>query len=438
MDYTDPGDAGTPGFGTGSQPRIDGAFNVDLNDNLFTPGDTLCYFYSATSPDGTNYYSSEFGTTTDINAVASNPMEFTILPAGGYHRGGEWLYVDGVDGTGYQPYWDGAFMVLGASYRVDRYDVRGAASGAGNRLAGRVTNVAAQLSAAYRAILWDCGALSTTLGDGTGDPEKTDDYALLNTFLGNLGPNHGGVYLSGDDVAEVLNEQSGASAATFRSTYLPFVLINGNHRIAPTSLRISPTLVHWPGRAYSDDFFVFGGCPELNDFDVLGASGTTQVQMSYATAQSANGAVIAHTQGNATVVLSGFSLANVRDDELDGILDRAKFFRDTLMYMGFIFSSLSVVSPPPSVTLAQNYPNPFNPATTIRFSVVSKGHVSLAVYDVGGRLVRTLANEVRASGPHEVKWDSRNDEGVPVASGVYFYRLVTPGFTQTKKMVLLK
>jgi flagellar hook assembly protein FlgD len=57
---------------------------------------------------------------------------------------------------------------------------------------------------------------------------------------------------------------------------------------------------------------------------------------------------------------------------------------------------------------------------------------------VAGELVRTLVNENRAAGPHAVVWDGRNDTGSPVASGVYFYRLVTKGFSQTRKMVLLK
>jgi len=88
--------------------------------------------------------------------------------------------------------------------------------------------------------------------------------------------------------------------------------------------------------------------------------------------------------------------------------------------------------------LLQNYPNPFNPVTTIAFSIRTRGHVGLNVYDVGGRLVRTLANETRAAGAYRVKWDGHDNTGSPVASGVYFYRLIAGSFSQTKKMVLLK
>jgi flagellar hook assembly protein FlgD len=91
-----------------------------------------------------------------------------------------------------------------------------------------------------------------------------------------------------------------------------------------------------------------------------------------------------------------------------------------------------------SYALAQNYPNPFNPQTTISFTLAQRARVRLSIYDVNGALVRTLANEVQPGGAHQVTWDGRNETGQQVASGVYFYQLVTEGFSQTKKMVLLK
>ena len=85
-------------------------------------------------------------------------------------------------------------------------------------------------------------------------------------------------------------------------------------------------------------------------------------------------------------------------------------------------------------------PNPFNPTTTIRYDVAEAGPVSLVVYDVAGKRVATLVNEVRSpvEGGHRVTWNGRNDRGATVPSGVYFYRLVTSGYTETRKMVLMK
>jgi hypothetical protein len=93
----------------------------------------------------------------------------------------------------------------------------------------------------------------------------------------------------------------------------------------------------------------------------------------------------------------------------------------------------------PSINaLESNYPNPFNPSTTIRFSLAGPGHASLRIYDVSGRLVRSLVNGTVDSGPHEILWDGTNDRGAGTASGVYFYRLVTDRYAETKRMVLLR
>ena len=83
--------------------------------------------------------------------------------------------------------------------------------------------------------------------------------------------------------------------------------------------------------------------------------------------------------------------------------------------------------------LGQNAPNPFNPATEISFSLPRAVPVSLRVYDVRGQLVATLASGVKEAGRHTVRWDAREHP-----SGIYFYRLETPDFAETRKMIMLK
>jgi len=83
-------------------------------------------------------------------------------------------------------------------------------------------------------------------------------------------------------------------------------------------------------------------------------------------------------------------------------------------------------------------PNPFNPSTTIRFSLPVDTEVSLVVYDLSGHRVTELITKDMPQGNHEVEWRGRDDQGEAVASGVYFYRLDTEGFTETRKMTLLK
>jgi hypothetical protein len=105
-------------------------------------------------------------------------------------------------------------------------------------------------------------------------------------------------------------------------------------------------------------------------------------------------------------------------------------------------SIVSVISTLPgsanSYKLEQNYPNPFNPSTTIQFSVTSAGNVELAVYNILGQRVRTLLNSETAAGSYKVQFDGKDDSGLILSSGVYFYKINTGNFVQTKKMVFLK
>ncbi|MFH1068135.1 MAG: choice-of-anchor D domain-containing protein [Candidatus Glassbacteria bacterium] len=100
------------------------------------------------------------------------------------------------------------------------------------------------------------------------------------------------------------------------------------------------------------------------------------------------------------------------------------------------------VSLPKAYSLGQNVPNPFNPTTAISYAVpdlAAGARVSLRVFDIGGRLVRVLAEGFRAPGEYTVYWDGTNERGTPVASGVYFYRMISgDGQVFTRKMVLLK
>ena len=102
----------------------------------------------------------------------------------------------------------------------------------------------------------------------------------------------------------------------------------------------------------------------------------------------------------------------------------------------------TAITDPPVLAdyLGVNYPNPFQPLTTITYGISEPTHVLLRVYDASGRVVRTLVNrfETPDTDGIEVTWRGENDMGKSVASGVYFYKLVTKGFSETRKMVLLK
>jgi hypothetical protein len=99
---------------------------------------------------------------------------------------------------------------------------------------------------------------------------------------------------------------------------------------------------------------------------------------------------------------------------------------------------------PDNYSLSQNYPNPFNPETTIEFGLPKHGFVELSIYDINGKLVRILVSEEKRAGNHWIKWDARDDRGVLVSSGVYFYFMKVndsdsgAGFMQSNKMILMK
>ncbi|MCL2065404.1 MAG: T9SS type A sorting domain-containing protein [Candidatus Cloacimonetes bacterium] len=88
--------------------------------------------------------------------------------------------------------------------------------------------------------------------------------------------------------------------------------------------------------------------------------------------------------------------------------------------------------------LGRNYPNPFNPETIISFDVEVAGNVAIEIFNIRGQKVRTLVNEFLPKGHHEVIWNGENEYGLPVASGVYFYRLQADEQSLTRRMVLLK
>jgi len=93
---------------------------------------------------------------------------------------------------------------------------------------------------------------------------------------------------------------------------------------------------------------------------------------------------------------------------------------------------------PEEFVLHQNYPNPFNPVTTLRYNLPETGLVTITIYDMLGRQVKTLINRTKDAGYRSVIWDATNDYGKPVSAGIYLYQIQVGEYIQTKKMVLLK
>jgi len=103
-----------------------------------------------------------------------------------------------------------------------------------------------------------------------------------------------------------------------------------------------------------------------------------------------------------------------------------------------LLSLVDVHGLPEEYALHQNYPNPFNPTTTLRYDLPEDATVSVVIYDMMGRQVRTLVSGQASAGYHSTMWNATNDLGSSISAGVYIYTIQAGEFRQTKKMVLLK
>ncbi|MFC1555789.1 FlgD immunoglobulin-like domain containing protein [candidate division KSB1 bacterium] len=96
------------------------------------------------------------------------------------------------------------------------------------------------------------------------------------------------------------------------------------------------------------------------------------------------------------------------------------------------------VDSPEEYKLMGNYPNPFNNGTMINYRMPASSHVQLNIYSASGNKVKTLLNTTVPAGEHGEYWDGTNDSGVPVSSGIYFYRFSAGSYSAVKKLILLK
>jgi hypothetical protein len=100
--------------------------------------------------------------------------------------------------------------------------------------------------------------------------------------------------------------------------------------------------------------------------------------------------------------------------------------------------TIGTMDVPNQFSLKQNYPNPFNPSTTIEYDLPQRSQVEIRIFNSLGQLVRTLVNSQQDAGRYAITWNGESNEGGVVATGVYFYRLRSGEFVQTKKLVFLR
>ena len=107
-------------------------------------------------------------------------------------------------------------------------------------------------------------------------------------------------------------------------------------------------------------------------------------------------------------------------------------------FVSAVLSAGEEMGMPVNFALKQNYPNPFNPSTQIQYALPSESKVLISIYDLTGRKVKTLVNEVQSAGHKSVMWNATNEIGRPVSAGMYIYSIQAGNFIQNRKMVLMK
>ncbi|RKY54770.1 MAG: hypothetical protein DRP89_04590, partial [Candidatus Neomarinimicrobiota bacterium] len=128
---------------------------------------------------------------------------------------------------------------------------------------------------------------------------------------------------------------------------------------------------------------------------------------------------------------------NSEDPDVSNI---GQFYFDDLRIVTFKPVGIGALNEtfPESYTLEQNYPNPFNPTTTISFNLPKPTYIRLEIYNLLGKKIRTLVKNYYPAGHWTVTWNSKNNNGERVPTGIYFYYLYTPNCTLVKRMMLLK
>jgi len=437
------------------------AYCVDMNDSLFTRGYMIEYYFKAFDLDGS---SSTYPL--GVEWMTSNPhypifgssrlLEFTCLPTLRIVPG--MLYIDDFDGRGtfegvVQIYFDNTFDILtptGEPY-PDRYDVCGPSSGVSNGIGAytSVTDASSIFCRAYEIVMYDSGDLEwCTISEGTGHSDKSNDAQLLVDWM-NVSEHKVGLLVMGDKVASDLDGSPSPVALELISYICGITLENGSYFEMTGGVEgggtVSPVITGVPGGPFGDiSYYAFGGCPWVNSFDVLEVTGPGQYGLQYPDYGGLQyyAGIFTDQLNNATqplrTVWVGHSFMYIRNIDRNW-MERWWFLRDVWSLFGCGVSLWYIDSELPKATsLAQNFPNPFNPVTRVSFSLKEKGHVSMRVYDVSGRLVRVLVDEVREAGSHEVMWDGMNNGGRATASGIYFCRMEADDYQRTVKMVLLR
>jgi hypothetical protein len=383
---------------------INGTFNYGETDTVtLNPGDSTDIQVSV-SPNAINGY----GRTTAqfiSNWGSYDKAEFRFTTFGL-----DILEVDDDGGENYQDYFLNELMSISSDYGIITSDFIPANADSLNT---------------YNIIVWNTGVTEPGI--------STDEMNALAAFL----DNGGRLYLNGVDIAYQMADPSSPYYSTetmnFFTNYLHSSYILREH-----SATIATGIAGDPITNGLGNLTLVGGTG-ANTIDhsaghypnQIAAEGMYSADILYFWLKpDEHPGIRANHGASGKVVFTTFGFETISQEE-----KRTLFAERIIEWLSNPVSVEDDQSglPPASFNLYQNFPNPFNPVTTIKYQVSNTSPVLIKVFDIIGREVSVLVNEVKEPGTYQVSFDSKN-----LASGIYFYKMVAGDFTSVKKMNLLK
>lgn len=477
---------------------VAGRYFVDLDDDYFRGGDVVHYFWLAQDaaggttslPQGLNAIPSSVeeaqlatagmfevsflpasdwdpGYLARIQADPHGKLEPTSAELAGTTQSACILYVNRINsrrrsGTVNRTSFMYTLDRIGYAGTYDVYDHMGMGN-TNNHLGGRCATQQAQ---GYSLIVYDAGNATpsgTIMPDGTDlDSQKVNQALWFREWLGQASVSEVGtatLWVIGSDVLEekrtnpLYTADMGVQLRTAAQPIEPNPDVKGG---ATADFQLGEAVC--PVDFQDDEYSLSGGCPFPRTYDGLQAATGSAVETHHYKSPKTgtvgdDAAIVVNTNGVGrwnTVfqshawfdIMPLFPNPQSRPHPTETLLQKV---------LGCVLVSCAAGAPtnvpgetavtaaPQRTVLHANVPNPFNPVTEIRFDLAEKGHVLLQVYDVTGRLVRTLIDEPRSVGANQsVLWDGLDGAGRRAPSGIYLYRLATANVEATRKMILMQ
>jgi len=449
-----------------------------LPNNLFVPGTRIEYYLAAC-------YVGSADTFYTPNNAQSSPEEFEILPM--FISDGlgsiEWpclIYADHFGQRGNEGERNSVRTgqhLAANGFEYDMFNRLGPSSDLRNgigRFAANAGQVGGPGTAKYN---WGPGATvqqflayshcMLNTGNIYGYSIYPSDMNMLNSWLVNFtdADHQRFLWISGDQWVPELHRRTGWGARTFMNNVMcvtsPFGILTSYAASYVDFTYCLPMNGIAGGRIVSaaEPFQIRqNGCPrnfwEVAVSGAAGCNGVPEIEYDGRTPDAVAAISNDRSDVNYRTFAEGYDYSAMRDGSagfftcgIDAPL--TAWFNSVLTWGGFTTTAvcnlgwvIEVKEPgvvPAVVTsLGQAFPNPMNPTATIKYTIGTPGKVMLRVFDVSGRVIRTLVDETKTAGQYSAIWDGKNDGGERVASGVFFYQLNAPGSELNKKIVILQ